>query len=809
MLIPILIEPIQDELFYSYLARLAKENEFMSLSQFINAYFFFNRDNKDRNKTLLSYDANTAFSAFSHYGYMTEDPVRFYLDHTIYGATAPFLTPQRQTKMINNAFRPDNALEDINNTVNSTISELRFCPVCAKEDFEKYGTRIYYRSHNLPGVTVCRKHHVPLMVVKDTQTHVMEKGVSAEPCMVRDEKVETDFAEYSAQFLSAEPDINISDFAAAVSIRLHELDLLSKTEKYEKLENYIQDNKLTSYFSGSVSHFMKVSLVSPKYVNRASAMALSMLLFPDPGKITGYIDRDTDEKEKFISALGGQYLICRPYRSSILSMVRQDTGEYFVTTVDGFPSTWREYSADYNKNSQQKFEEVFHAVQDGSYTLVEPFLGMNTPVTIKHTTCGKTLKIRPRNFIEDGTRCKCESIISEKQASDLLRKKSEDFTLLSYQRMDKEAAILHTKCGKSFIHIFRTFLDHPNCPFCTIKYMPKSEEIFQRQLSDLTGSEYSLVGPYIDKDTKVQIRHNKCGKVFECLPRHFIDDGQRCPVCTREITDAKFSELVRSISCGRYIVKSRQSANLYEIFDNKTESTLRLTKLKTMQELLRPTPSEILPLDKKGSADMPITMKDRIMVWLKEHYDPDDVIFLEDIHIEGILYKLLKVRITDLVKDGLLVRIGFGILAFRKMDLTDEDMIRERYLIRYHHREGILFGASLAYQLGVTETEPLAIQILTNRESAETGGRTKKIGNLTIRLKGSERLITDNNYKVLEAIDLIEGRFHYGWDMDKIRTAIAELGVRSEDIRLYSSTMNPQALKTLDLVMGETHESCQ
>ena len=803
MLIPILTEPLPDELFYSYLARLSKENNFLSLSQFVNAYFYLNSGRKRRNKMLLSYDANTAFSAFSKYGYMTDDPVRFYLDHSIYGVAAPFMTPQLQTKMINNAFRPDNVLEDVNNTVNTTISELRFCPECAKKDLSERGTMVYYRKHNLPGVMVCPEHHVPLMTVTDTQTHVMERTVKSEPCTFNDEKTASVFADYSARFLIAEPDVCISDFAAAVSSRLHEMGLLERAGKYDKLEDLISGSDLAPYFDGTVSHFMKVSLVSPRYVNRKSAMALSMLLFPDPEKITDYVDKDEAADSRFASACKGKYEICGQNRNSILEMIRTDSGEHFITTKDGFLSTWREYSADYGKTSQQKFEEVFRAAQDGSYTLLTPFLGMNTPVTIKHTTCGRTFKTRPRNFIEDGRRCECENRVSFKQAENLLQKKAENFILLSFEGTDKEAAFLHNECGKPFTHVFRTFLDHPNCPYCTIRYMHKDEDMFKRQIKDLTGDEYSLVSAYVDKDTRVKIRHNKCGKVFECLPRHFTDDGQRCPDCTRAITDTKFSELVQTISKGKYAVQGKTTANLYRILNTETGAALESTKARIMQELLRPTPSDMLPLDGKGRAEMPVTTEDKIMEWLHEHYSEDELIFLEDIRIPEISYKLLKSRVTDLVNKGKLYRIGFGILAFHRMELTDQDLIRKRYLIRHGHREGILYGESLAYELGVADKKPDTMQVLTNKESSQTGGRTKKIGSVKIRLKGSEFLITDFNYKALELLNLVSGQYHYGWDMEKIKGAVKKLGIQRSDIEPYKEALDAKAQMTLDAVLED------
>ena len=796
--IPILVPPIEDELLFSYLIRLGAANGFLSLSQFANAYLWPNTSAERRNRILVSYDANKEFSGFLRAGFPSADPVRFYLDHSIYSAVSPFLTRWIQTKIVNNAFRPEGQVSKLNETVNSMNPQLQWCPECEKEDRKQYGTRIYYRKHNLPGVTVCPIHHVPLRIYKDSRTNISDANTKSSVCDVKDMDVAVKYSEYAVRLLESCLDLDVQQFSDAVFRKLKECGLYGSG--YVKLTEAVKAEKLDTCFPRGVEHFMQISMISPAYINKEACIALCLLLFPNPMELQEYAGRDADKIIRFIDACGSDYSVFEPFRMNILEMEKASTGERFVTTVDGFLSMWREYSADNGKSSRQKFEEVFAAVQDGSYSLLEPFNGMDTPIKMLHTACGKILKMKPRQFIEDGSRCQCEHTVSFEQAKNRLREKAPEFTLISFQGTDKEAAFMHNKCGQSFTRMFRSFLDHPNCPYCSISHLKKSEDMFKKQIWNLTGDEYSLVGPYVDKDTKVKIRHNKCGRVFERLPRHFLDDGQRCPDCTREISDAKFSELAKTISKGRYVVSGRKRANTYEIIDNETGASLYLVKKKAMQELLRPTPSDILPLNEKATAEMPVTMEDRIMAWLREHYSSDALIFLDDIHIEGVLYSSLKARVTSLVKKGKLFRAGFGILSFKPIHLSDDTLIKEKYLVRHGHREGILFGASLAYELGVVEAKPLTMQIMTNRESSGTGGRTKKIGNVTVRLRGSEYLITDLNYKTLAAIELFAGQFHYGWEVDKIRQAVIDLGVREEDVTSYEKAMSSRTRKVCEAV---------
>lgn len=798
--IPTMIPPLPDELFISYLARLSDTNEFLSLSQFCNAYLWVNTSSSQRNRTIISYDANKEFAAFAASSSVTDDPVRFYLDHSVYGACAPFYTKRMQTKIVCNAFRPTGQVPGINVTVNSMIPTLRYCPECEKEDRKRYGTRVFYRRHNLPGVTVCKKHNIPLLEVEDTQTNFRKENAKTIECDVKNLAVSAAFAEYSERFLKAEPDLDAGIFSKAVFSKLREMGLYENG--YGKLSALISEKGLDTYFENGVEYFMKVPFISRQYLSRISCMALSMLLFPNPeSDFKKY--RNTQHILRFVDVCKDGYDVFEPFRENILEMERKDTGERFVTTTDGFLISWREYSADYGKTDQEKFDEIFASVQDGSYMCLEPFSGMSTPIRMIHKKCGSELEISPRDFLETGRRCLCESRITRDQAEQILEDKTSGaFSLVDYNGTDQISVFLHKSCGHTFPHVFRTFLDHPFCPAC--RTVIRTNDSFQKEIHDLTGDDYTLAGEYTDKNTKVAIRHEKCGKISEYLPRHFLD-GQRCPYCTREISDTVFSKMVQDISVGVYRVAGKETRNLYTIENTSTGEEIQLTKQKALQELRRPTPSEILPLDKKGQTQEVKNVSDRIFDFIKARYSDESLIFLEDISIPGVPYSQIKGRVTDLVKHGKLVRIGLGVLAFHPMEVSDERMIKERYLVRNGHREGIFFGPSLAYELDVIDEKPATIQVLTNRESSGTGGRTKHLGSITMRLRGSEYLITDRNYKIIEAIELASGQFHYGWDWERLKKAFSRLGVTENDCALYISDMNERDRKALEILLGESN----
>ena len=64
----------------------------------------------------------------------------------------------------------------------------------------------------------------------------------------------------------------------------------------------------------------------------------------------------------------------------------------------------------------------------------------------------------------------------------------------------------------------------------------RTSEEYKQALIDLAGEEYTLIGEYIDSQTRIKVRHNceSCGNhEYEVFPVNFMS-GQRCPTCFRK-----------------------------------------------------------------------------------------------------------------------------------------------------------------------------------------------------------------------------------------------------------------------------------
>lgn len=88
----------------------------------------------------------------------------------------------------------------------------------------------------------------------------------------------------------------------------------------------------------------------------------------------------------------------------------------------------------------------------------------------------------------------------------------------------------------------------------------KTDEEFRREVFDLVGNEYTILGKYINNHTKIRTYHKKCNKEIEITPKDFLK-GARCRNCYvskaghhRRKTPAKFEKEVKELFGEEYSV---------------------------------------------------------------------------------------------------------------------------------------------------------------------------------------------------------------------------------------------------------------
>lgn len=66
----------------------------------------------------------------------------------------------------------------------------------------------------------------------------------------------------------------------------------------------------------------------------------------------------------------------------------------------------------------------------------------------------------------------------------------------------------------------------------------KTHKEFVKEVYDLEGEEYEVIGTYKNTKTKLNMLHNKCGSEYPVEPRSFLR-GNRCPICNNKTKGAR------------------------------------------------------------------------------------------------------------------------------------------------------------------------------------------------------------------------------------------------------------------------------
>ena len=763
--IPRIIEPDEDETFASWIIRLAKENVISDTRSFILAFIYPNEPGT--RKTFPQMDHRIPFELFwkaLECVHEETDESELFIRTSTFTGTSPFMPEEQRQRYINQAFYTDKRMEALFPVPHGTIDGLYICPECVAGELQDKGYFTLHRAHHLPGVTMCHKHRCALGKITDKYLNLCPDKVPKYTGLnVTDPSLAHKYAVFAKDFMDEKPDCSQKEVVSLIlEKKTNETASLMAQAGYSAIVD-----RLDTFFTAQLRS---------RYLSASSVMAVLMYLFDgDARAVAKALQEKVDPRvrEEFFRKLGaGEYSLVSRYRNDIVTLRHDKCGETFCTSPYGFLSGWKCPSCSKNLTLQEQYEELIKNIGDGEYTPLSPFTSMDRRVSLLHQKCGKKLSLKARAFLYEGVRCDCGYRVDYDVAKEKIEK-NEGFSLVEFISADKPVKIRH-KCGGEFSIHYEKFLESPRCRVCQRQghLDIRTTNDLVKDISDLTGNEYTLLDTYEGARTPVKIRHNICKTVQEYMPHRFLD-GQRCRKCRKILTEREFSEYVKQYSLGRYEVTGRPTRNMYRIHDNVTGEDREMLKAKALQELSRPTPSPLLPLDGKGDPE-PVRNKRKsegLLSYLAEHFG-DELIFAEDIQYKELQGDALYDVLSGLVKGNHLRRHATGIYTISEKTFSDDDLIVARYLKRYGHRIGFLRGASYAGMLGLAD-KPTAWHIATNKESFKTANRKTRFLGKDIHIKGMPVEITDKNYIVLEAVDfLVQYKQCTTLPVDEVITAV-------------------------------------
>lgn len=475
--IPVMTKPYPDELLYSWLHRLASLNGLY----FYNFMLAYVMNSQTSAKTVFPFDIRNGFDIFYKNAQLDVDEASLYLQMSTLSYECLAMEVGAQSKVVSNVFYP---FDLINTPANTFIDKANVCPDCLKEDILLYGEPYLHRAHQLSGVCKCHKHGTILR---------RYSGAPNKACFYNlDDYVE----------ITSASEIDYSNFA---------YDLLNANIRtnFEIIKGVLKDKGIAVTSSLNTG-----DLLGHLYnLCNGDVNVLSELLA---------IKEEPFNSSEYI--LQNQISILNTY-------CRNADKTTFVSTSYGFNVGWRNFRDFIGLSEQERMKKMIQLAGNSEYELASQFESMNKVVSIEHI-CGRTSKIKPREFLYEGKRCPCENIIFEDEAARRIESLG-PYKLIEFTKAEMPVKIQSLVCGHTFTTRYRKFIKSPNCRVCYAGPPVVTTEDARERINKVSNGEYELVGEYTNSRTEVEILHKRCGKVFKCRLNKFVDKKKRCPYCDK------------------------------------------------------------------------------------------------------------------------------------------------------------------------------------------------------------------------------------------------------------------------------------
>ena len=268
---------------------------------------------------------------------------------------------------------------------------------------------------------------------------------------------------------------------------------------------------------------------------------------------------DAEFKKEVYDLVGDEYTFLDSYvtaRTKIRVKHNQCGNEYSVAPRKFFDGNRCPYCDinDKTKTDAQFKKEVFDLVGD-EYIFLGTYVNNHTKIRIKHNTCGNTYEVIPSAFLR-GNRCPYCAKLSRRNKLTKTNTKfkrevknlvGDEYTFLDVYIDNKtKIKVKHNKCGNTYKVNPSNFLNGKRCPFC-FGTPKKTNEQFKKEIFDLVGNEYTFLDTYVNTHTKLSVKHNKCGNVYEVTPSDFLQ-GYRCPYCNSPKGETIISNILNNLN---------------------------------------------------------------------------------------------------------------------------------------------------------------------------------------------------------------------------------------------------------------------
>lgn len=259
-------------------------------------------------------------------------------------------------------------------------------------------------------------------------------------------------------------------------------------------------------------------------------------------------------KQEIYALVGNEYVFLESYvnNKAKLRVKHNRCGHIYKVSPSKFLHGRRcPYCAGLIKKTDAQFKQEVYDLVGNEYEFLDTYVNNRTKLRVKHNKCGYIYKVKPGNFL-NGQRCPyCSGLMKKTN----VQFKQEVFDLVGneyvflepYQGAKTKIKVKHNKCGKIYEVQPSDFLQGSRCHYC-FGNLKKTDSQFKQEVYNLVGNEYTFLDNYVNNHTKLKVKHNKCGNVYRVRPTSFLDHQTRCPYCNSPKGETIISKILDTLN---------------------------------------------------------------------------------------------------------------------------------------------------------------------------------------------------------------------------------------------------------------------
>ena len=270
---------------------------------------------------------------------------------------------------------------------------------------------------------------------------------------------------------------------------------------------------------------------------------------------------DADFKQEIEDLVGSEYTFLDTYVNTHtkLRVKHNKCGHIYEVSPSHFIRGSRcSYCSGKAKKTDADFKKEIYNLVGDDYTFLDSYINARTTLRVKHEKCNNIYEVQPYAFLQ-GKRCPYCFGNPKKTDADFKKEAfglvGDEYTFLdAYDNAYTKIRVKHNECGNIYEVKPNNFLNGSRCPYCSAG-TNKTDAKFKQEVYDLVGSEYTFLDPYVNNCTKLRVKHNKCGNTYEVRPTDFISHSTRCPYCNSPKGELIISRILDALNINYAVQK--------------------------------------------------------------------------------------------------------------------------------------------------------------------------------------------------------------------------------------------------------------